>query len=233
MVIDDENSSGRWHRLTHGPGRRFLRRSRLGICTADPTAAAADLEAAKAASESMRGVHRLFEEALLGLAQTELLILQGDLVSGAAHSETARITFERGSHAVWASTAGLLTARCLAHTDATSADRLAHDVESFARDRGLLALQVNALTLRGLLAGDLAKLEEAGKLAERIGSLWTLASIAHVRYRIFRGRHDEKDQAREHKAFLSHLSILSSEVDAPTRARLLAAAERSLHPFLI
>jgi hypothetical protein len=29
------------------------------------------------------------------------------------------------------------------------------------------------------------------------------------------------------------MSILSSELDQPTRARVLAAAERSEHPFLI
>jgi hypothetical protein len=94
-------------------------------------------------------------------------------------------------------------------------------------------MQVNALTLRGLLAHDMSKLDEAGQLASRIGSPWFLASIAHVRYRVFGGRRDEKAAAAEHKAFLFHMSIVSSELDQAARARVLAAAEKNEHPFLI
>jgi hypothetical protein len=222
---------------TRGTGRdladALLHRADHELATADADGARADLEAAARASESARGVHRPFEDALLGVAQAELSILTGNFSGGATQAEAACLTFERGSHEIWASAARLLTARCLARTDTTSADRLASRVEAFARERSILSVQVNALTLRGLLAHDMSKLDEAGHLADRIGSPWILASIAHVRYRIFSGRRDEKATTREHKAFLSHMSILSSELDPPTRARVIAAAERSEHPFLI
>ena len=94
-------------------------------------------------------------------------------------------------------------------------------------------MKVNALTLRGFLARDMLKLDEAFQLAGQIGSPWILASIAQTRSRIFAFRKDEPAMARERKAFLSHMSILSSELDPPTRAQVLAAAEKGEHPFLI
>ena len=211
----------------------LLQRAGYGLATADVANATADLEGARRASESARGVHRPFEEALLGLAEGQLMILTGDLAKGATLAETAGLNFDRGSHEIWASASRLLTARCLARTDTPSADRLAARVEAFARERSLVSMQVNALTLRGLLAHDMSRLDEASELAERIGSPWSLASIAHVRFRIFTERKNEKASAAEHKAFRSHISILSSELDAPSRARLIAAAEKSEHPFLI
>jgi hypothetical protein len=54
-----------------------------------------------------------------------------------------------------------------------------------------------------------------------------------VRHRVFAGRKDEKAAATELKAFAFHMSIVLSELDQPTRARVLAAAEKSEHPFLI
>ncbi|MBP6704577.1 MAG: hypothetical protein KA385_13775, partial [Vicinamibacteria bacterium] len=110
---------------------------------------------------------------------------------------------------------------------------LAARVEAFARERSLLPLHVQALTLRGLLAHDLLKLDEAAQLASRIGSPWILAGIAHVRQRIFTRRKDEKASAVENKGFLSHMVIVSSEVDAETRARMLAAAQKGEHPYLL
>lgn len=211
----------------------LLHRAEYSIATADTAAAATDLEAAKRASDTARGVHRPFEDALFGLSQTELLILKGDLTNGAVQSEAACLMFERGSHEIWASAARLLTARCLARTDVSSADRLAARVESFARERGILSMQANALALRGLLAHDMSKLDEAGQLASRIGSPWIQAAIAHVRYRVFGGRRDEKAAAAEHKSFLFHMSIVSSELEPAVRARVLAAAEKNEHPLLI
>jgi hypothetical protein len=211
----------------------LLQRAGYALATADIPAAEADLEGARRASESARGVHRPFEEALLGLAGTQLMILKGDLNRGASLSEIAGLNFERGSHEIWASATRLLTARCLARTDPPSADRLAARVETFARERSLIAMQVNALTLRGLLAHDMSRLDQASQLAGRIGSPWILASIAHVRYRIFTERKDEKASAVEHKAFLLHMSILSSELDQISRARVIATAEKSEHPLLI
>ncbi len=232
-----EDASSAMREAARGTGRdladALLQRAGYALATADAVSAATDLEAARRASESARGVHRPFEDALLGIAQTQLLILKGDLSNGASASEAACLTFERGSHEIWAGIARLLTARCLALTDSTSADRLAARVEAVARERSLVSIQVNALTLRGLLAHDMAKLDEAGQLASRIGSPWILASIAHVRYRVFSGRKDDKATALEHKAFLSHMSILSSELDQATRARVIAAAEKNEHPFLI
>ncbi len=232
-----EDVGAAMRQATRGAGRdladALLQRARYALATTDVASAAVDLDAAKRASESARGVHRPFEDARLSIAQTELLILKGDFSSGATHSETASLTFERGSHEIWASAARLLTARCLARADSSSADRLARRVETFARERSLLSMQVDAMTLRGFLAHDMGRLDEAEKLAGRIGSPWILASIAHVRYRIFSARKDEKAQALEHKTFLSHMSILSSELDQPTRARVIAAAERSEHPFLV
>ena len=70
-------------------------------------------------------------------------------------------------------------------------------------------------------------------LASRIGSPWVQAGIAHVRYRVFSGRRNEKAAAAEHKSFLFHMSIVSSELDQAVRARVLAAAEKSEHPLLI
>ena len=211
----------------------LLHRAEYSLATADTAAAATDLEAARRASDTARGVHRPFEDALFGLSQTELLILKGDLTNGAVQAEAACLMFERGSHEIWASAARLLTARCLARTDVSSADRLAARVESFARERGILSMQANALALRGLLAHDMSKLDEAGLLASRIGSPWVQAGIAHVRYRVFNGRRNEKAAAAEHKSFLFHMSIVSSELDQAVRARVLAAAEKSEHPLLI
>ena len=232
-----EDADAAMREAARGTGRdladALLQRAGYALASADAVSAATGIEAASRASESARGVHRPFEDALLGIAQTQLMILKGDLPSGASTSEAACLSFERGSHEIWAGIARLLTARCLARSDSTSADRLAARVEAVARERSLLSIQVNALTLRGLLAHDLLKLDEAAPLAARIGSPWLLASISHVRYRIFAGRKDEKATAREHKAFLSHMSILSSELDPATRARVMAAAEKSEHPFLI
>jgi hypothetical protein len=232
-----EDAEAAVREAARGTGRdladALLHRAQYSLAIADAAAAANDLEAARRASETARGVHRPFEEALLGIAQTELLILKGDPTRGAAQSEAASLTFERGSHEIWASAARLLTARCLARTDTASSDRLAARVESFARERAILSMQVNALTLRGLLAHNMAKLDEAAQLAGRIGSPWILASIAHVRHRVFAGRKDEKAAATELKAFAFHMSIVLSELDQPTRARVLAAAEKSEHPFLI
>jgi hypothetical protein len=211
----------------------LLHRATCGLASADIVAAVADLDGAKSASESARGVHRPFEDGLLGLAQTQLYILNGDLVNGATMAESACLTFERGSHEIWASQARLLDARCLARVDSTSSDRLASRVEAFARERSILSMQVEALTLRGLLAHDMSRLDEAAQLAGRIGSPWILASIAHVRYRIFGARKNEAAAAAEHKAFLSHMSIVSSELDQASRARVLVAAEKGEHPFLI
>jgi hypothetical protein len=211
----------------------LLQRAGYRLATADAAAAAADLESARRASESARGTHRPFEEALLGLAGAQLMILTGDPSKGASMAETAGVNFDRGSHEIWASLCRLLTARCLARADSPSADRLAARVESFARERGLVSMQVNALTLRGLLARELSRLDEAAHLAGRIGSPWILASIAHVRYRIFTERKNDSSSTAEYKALRSHISILSSELDAPARARLIAAADRGEHPFLI
>jgi tetratricopeptide (TPR) repeat protein len=232
-----EDAEGAVRLASHGTGRdladALLHRAHYAIATADTLAAATDLEAASRASDSARGVHRPFEDGLLGLAQTELLMLKGDLSAGASQSEAAGLTFERGSHEIWAGAARLLTARCLARTDVTSSDRLAARVEAFARERAILSMQASALALRGLLAHDMSKLDEAAQLAGRIGSPWILASIAHVRYRVFSDRRDEKSASAEHKAFLSHMSILSAELAASTRARVIAAAERNEHPYFV
>ena len=232
-----EDAEAAVREASRGTGRdladALLHRAQYSLATADMMAAATDLEAARRAAESARGIHRPFEDGLLGIAQTELLILKGDLVHGAEQSEAACLTFERGSHEIWASAARLLTARCLAHADVSAADRLAARVESFARERTILSIQVNALTLRGLLAHDMAKLDEAGQLAGRVGSPWILASIAHVRHRVFGDRRDTKAATAEYKTFLFHMSILSAELDPPTRARVLAAAEKNEHPYFI
>jgi len=232
-----EDAEAAVRQAARGTGRDLadaqLQRARYALAVADAAGAGADLEAARRAAESSRGVHRPFEDALLGIAQAELSILTGDFSAGASQSEGACIAFERGSHEIWANAARLITARCLALADAASADRLASRVEAFSRERSILSALVSALTLRGLLAHDMSKLDEAGPLAERIGSPWILASIAHVRYRIFGGRKDEKATAQQHKAFLSHMSILSSELDQTTRARVIAAVERNEHPFLM
>lgn len=220
-----------------GSGRELadalLQRARFSMAIADLVGAAGDLEASKNAAESVAGVHRPFENALLGLAQTELWILSGDLAKGAAKAESAGLAFERGSHEIWASSARLLTARCLARTDPTAADRIAARVETFARDNGLLSMQVNATTLRGVVAQDLARLGDAETIASRIGSPWILAGIAHARYRILTHRNDEPAMAVARRSFLAQISILSSELDPATRSRLLAVAERNEHPFLI
>jgi|CXWL01.1.fsa_nt_gi tetratricopeptide (TPR) repeat protein len=222
---------------TRGPGRyladALLQRVGYHLATADATAVVSDLEGAKRASESAEGVHRPFEDALLAYFQGMVLVLKGDPSKGVAPAEAAGLIFERGSHEIFASQARLLAARCLARTDSASSDRLAARVEAFARERSLLPLHVQALTLRGLLAHDLLKLDEAAQLASRIGSPWILAGIAHVRQRIFTRRKDEKASALENKAFLSHMSIVSSEMDAETRARMLAAAQKGEHPYVL
>jgi hypothetical protein len=232
-----EDAEAAVRQASRGTGRdladALLHRAEYALAAADTTTAAADLASARQASATARGVHRPFEDALFGLSQTELSMLNGDLANGALQSEAACLVFERGSHEIWASAARLLTARCLAHSDVSSADRLAARVEAFARERLILSMQVNALTLRGLLAHDMTKLDEASQLASKIGSPWILASIAHVRYRVFGGRRDEKSAASAHKSFQSHMSIVSSELDKAARARVLAAAEKNLHPFLI
>jgi hypothetical protein len=232
-----EDAEAAVRQASRGTGRdladALLHRAEYALAAADTVTAATDLDGAKRASGTARGVHRPFEDALLGISQTELLILQGDLSNGALQAEAACLVFERGSHEIWAGAARLLTARCLAHSDVSSADRLAARVEAFARERSILSMQANALTLRGLLAHDMNRLDEAGQLASRIGSPWILASIAHVRFRVFGGRRDEKAAAVAHKAFLSHMSIVSSELDQAARARVLGAAEKNLHPFLI
>jgi tetratricopeptide (TPR) repeat protein len=232
-----EDASAAVRLAARGTGRdladALLHRARYALARADAAGSAADLEAAKRASESARGVHRPFEEALIVFARAELSILKGDLPGGAGQADAACLAFERGAHEISASAARLLAARCLVRADTASADRLASRVEAFARERSLISLLVNALTLRGLLARDMLKLDEAFQLGGRIGSPWILASIAQTRSRIFSFRKDEPAAARERKTFLSHMSILSSELDLPTRAELLTAAERGEHPFLI
>ena len=211
----------------------MLQRAGHGLATADPGSAAADLESARRASESLRGVHRPFEDALLQLAQAQLMVLKGEPLSGVAACESAASTFERGSHEIWTHTARLLAARCVARTDGPAAERRAVLVESFARERGLITLQVNALALRGLIGSDLGRLDEASQLAGRIGSPWILASIARVRSRVLTARGDERAAAQESKTFLSHLSIICAELEPAARARIVAAAEKTEHPFVM
>ena len=211
----------------------LLHRGRCALARAEVDAAAADFEAAQTALDSVRGVRRQFNHALLGLAHSELLILKGDFHGGAESSETVAATFDRGWHEIWAATARLMAARCLSMKDATAADRLAEEVETFAVERSLLSLRVRATTLRGLLTQKLSMLDDVAQSAERIGSPWILASISHARYRIFSARQDQKATATEHKAFLSHMSIVSSELDSRTRENVLNSAERGEHPFLI
>ena len=79
--------------------------------------------------------------------------------------------------------------------------------------------------------GPFASLADAR--AKWAGLSMSTVDNAHVRYRIFTERKDEKASVLEHKAFLSHMSILSSELDQASRARVIAAAERSEHPLLI
>ena len=211
----------------------LLHRAICSLAIADTAASAADLDGARRASEILRGSHRAFEEGLLGLVETLFHLLEGDLRKGTATAEAASLIFEQGSHEVWASRARLLAARCLAYSDSTLADRLASLVEAFARERSILALQVDALTLRGLLTRDQTKLAEAHQLAARIGSPWIQASVAHVRYRLFNAAQNQDAALSEHKIFLSHMSIVSSELDQAARARVIAAAEKGGHPFLI
>jgi tetratricopeptide (TPR) repeat protein len=211
----------------------LLHRAACSLATADAASTATDLESAKRASESLRGVHRAFEEGLLGLAQTQLFILSRDPGRGAKAAEAACLVFEQGSHEIWASLARLLAARCLVSSDGALAERLAGLVETFARERSILSLQVDALTLRGLLAKDMTTLDEALQIAHRIGSPWILASVTHVRHRVSKSLNDSKAAATEHRAFMSHISIVLSELDAAARARTLVAAEGGGHPFLI
>ena len=219
-------------------GVSAARARRTGITSAAPAAhtiaASSQREApTRQASESSRGAHQILEGALLGVRRTEHLILEGDLSQGAAQAEAACLVFERGSHEIFAMNARLLNARCLARVDTPSADRLTARVEAFARERALFFMQAQALILRGLLALDLTQLDEAAQLAGRIGSPWLLASIANVRGRILERRKDEAASSLERKAFLFHMSILLSEEDQPARTRVIATAEKGLHPFLI
>ena len=102
----------------------LLHRGRCALARAEVDTAAADFEAAQTALDSVRGVRRQFNHALLGLAHSELLILKGDFHGGAESSETVAATFDRGWHEIWAATARLMAARCLSMKDATAADRL-------------------------------------------------------------------------------------------------------------
>ena len=232
-----EDADAAVRQANRGAGRdladALLHRAECALARADAEATAADLEGSRRASESARGAHRPFEDALLNIAQTELLILKRDFAKAIVTSEAATSGFERGSHEIRASAARLLTARCLARTDSAASDKLAARVEAFAQERALLPMQVDALTLRGLLLQDLNKLEEAGQIAAKIGSPWILASVAKARYQIFSTRRDESAASAEHRAFLSHISILSSELDPATRTRVLAAAEMGDHPFIV
>ena len=126
-----------------------------------------------------------------------------------------------------------MMARCMARRDGPGADRLAGRVEAFARERSILSLQVDAQSVRGLIAQDLNRLEEATQLASRIGSLWILASVSHVRHRILRSRSDDAATAREQRSFLAHLSILSADLDPKARTALADSIERGVHPFVI
>ena len=235
-ALDDANAAVRL--IGRGGGGldladALLHRGRCALSRADAEAAKADFDAARAALDSAMSVRWPLRHALLGLANVDLMVLHGDFQLGAEKSEALALTFDRGSHEVWAAVARLTAARCLAMTDAAAADGLAASVEGFARERSLLALQVRATTLRGLLSQKLSTLDELSQPAGRIGSPWILASISHARYRILAARRDAAATAVEHKAFLSHMSIVSSELDAQTRAKVLTSAERGEHPFLI
>jgi hypothetical protein len=210
----------------------LLHRASYALAAADAAAAAADLASAKRASESLRGVHRPFEDALLGYAQTQLLILKGDFAAGAVSSELACLTFERGSHEVWAALARLLAARCLVRTDRDLAKRLADRSYDFARERAILAMQADALALRALLLSDSGPLVEADGLATRIGSPWVLASVARVRHAVLVARRDPAAESA-HRALLTHVAAASAEMDAAHRPRVLAAVERGEHPQVI
>ena len=231
-----EDAEAAVREASRGTGREqadaLVHRAMCALAAADLIAADSDLAAARRACESSRGVHRPFLDGRLGLAGAHLLVLQGEHSKAASAAEIAGLAFERGTHEIRTAQAHLFTARCRAGHDSVSADQMAARVEAFARERRILYLQVEALTLRGLIAQDLSRLDEAVRLASRIGSPWILASIAHVRYRIFSGRKDEKATALEYKAFLSHMSIVTSELDAPRRARLISAAEKGEHPLI-
>ena len=211
----------------------LLHRGRCALARADAEAAREDIDSAQLALDSSRDVRWPFKDALLALAETELLILVGDLPKALGKSMAAAATFERGSHEVWAATARLLSVRCLLLKDAVAANRLAGAVEVFAIERSLLTLRVRATTFRGLLAQDLAVLDEALVPADRIGSPWILASLSHARYRILAARRGDAAAASEHKIFLSHMSILSADMESRVRANVLNSAERGDHPFLI
>lgn len=226
-----EDAEGAVRRASGLSGRDWnaahVERARGFLARADVVAAEKAVAEIQANSPSMAP----FELAFFDMVRSGVALLKRDGEGATRFAENACASFERNFNDVWAASARLLVAKSLAFRRSSSADRVAGLVESLATARGWTLLRVEAVALRGRIAGDLDRLSSAFDLERRVGSPWILASVAHSKAQIFKTLGQTGSRETEERAFGANIALLASDLSPQHKNSLIEAISGGIHPF--